>query len=128
MEKTAMNRLPIKAYSRGESDNPNFPFLDYVIFPETQRILENPSADANANVAYLYFEAMKNAPIFGKKEPGLYPKFGKHCENCKHYKAYYCEYDDGCFIPENEGRCYRKNCRGHRMKPGDTCDSFQWKD
>ena len=62
MEKTAMNRLPIKAYSRGESDNPNFPFLDYVIFPETQRILENPSADANANVAYLYFEAMKNAP------------------------------------------------------------------
>ena len=107
MEKTAMNRLPIKAYSRGESANPNFPFL--------------------ASVVYLYFKAMDGEPIFGKKRPGLHPKFGKHCENCKHYKAYYCEYDDGCFIPENEGRCYRKNCRGHRMKPGDTCDNFQWK-
>lgn len=126
-------RNPVKAWEHSNEEFPNNREYKAVVYPETMRVLCNISANADANVIYLYFNRVGYKPIRATIDEkfSAAPICGRHCATCKHYSPHFSESGYDGYIHSmrqlNEGRCNRVRVPGKRAKGVDTCEHWEGK-
>lgn len=120
--------IPVKAYEHTCREVAARRELKSIVYPESQIVLQNTSADKGANVIYLYFKAMKDAPFDAKIVRFCEPACGKVCATCEHYDAHFRQISplECRMISAKEGRCRRVRIPGKRTNENDTCE--HWKE
>lgn len=127
------NRIPVKGWEHASKEFPNNRTYKTVVYPEDMRVLRNVSADAEANIIFLYFPAMIDKTIRETIDEKFAapPVCGRRCATCKHYAAFFIDtsYRGGhihTMRQIDEGRCNRARVPGKRVKGTGVCE--HWKD